>query len=422
MKLLWYLATRFALKQRSSSKPTFVVVLAVAGIAAGTAALLLTLAIVNGFAATISQKLVSFNAHLQLRHSSQEFFQEERSERLQLTSHPEITHFTPFLEQRFVLRCRNSAQQGRWSSKAVLVKAMPSAERQNFIKRYSVRGEEKECRVAEGMVGIYLGRSLAEELNCKVGQKVMLIRDSNQASQRLLADATSLPELLASLAIEPAVVCGIYSTGLQEGFDDYLLLADLSALEQSRKGFISGYEANVRHIERLPTTVQELTALTNNRLYGYTLFQRYANLFEWIKLQQNIMPLLIVTITVVAVFNIMATLLVLIIEKTGEIGMLSALGLAPQRIQGLFMLQALLLSITGITLGNLLALGLALFEQHYHLIRLPEKSYFITEVQLLLNPMDNVVVSLSVLALCLLFAWLPSTIAASLKPARALDA
>ena len=184
---------------------------------------------------------------------------------------------------------------------------------------------------------------------------------------------------------------------------------------------ISGYDANVRQLSQLSTTVKEVTASLGLPFYGFTVFERYANLFEWLKLQKNITPLLIVTITIVAVFNIISTLLVLIIEKTREIGMLSALGLEPGKISSVFMAQAFLISLSGVAAGNILALSLSLFELRFHLITLPEKSYFIKYVPLLIDPLDYALVSIAVIALTLLFAFIPARIAASLKPGTALS-
>ena len=228
-------------------------------------------------------------------------------------------------------------------------------------------------------------------------------------------------DLLSSLDLETGVIRGIYDTGLQEGFDDYIVLADLKELqERFNPMMISGYDANVYRLDQLRHTVQEVTDALGDQYYGYTVFERYANLFEWLKLQKNITPLLIVTITIVAVFNIISTLLVLIIEKTREIGMLSALGLEPGKLSSIFMVQAFLISLSGIAVGNIMAISLSLFEMRYHLITLPEKSYFIKYVPLLINPMDYALVSLAVMVLTLLFAFIPARIAASLKPGTAL--
>jgi len=94
---------------------------------------------------------------------------------------------------------------------------------------------------------------------------------------------------------------------------------------------ISGYDANTSSLVSVATTAKQVAASLGYPFYGYTVFERYQNLFEWLKLQKNITPLLILTITIVAVFNIIATLLVLVIEKTREIGLLSAIGMVPSR-------------------------------------------------------------------------------------------
>ena len=85
------------------------------------------------------------------------------------------------------------------------------------------------------------------------------------------------------------------------------------------------------------------------------------------------------------------------------------------------MAQAFLISLSGVAAGNILALSLSLFELRFHLITLPEKSYFIKYVPLLVDPLDYALVSLAVIALTLLFAFIPARIAASLKPGTALS-
>jgi len=219
------------------------------------------------------------------------------------------------------------------------------------------------------------------------------------------------------------VIKGIYDTGLQEGFDDFLMLTDLPALQSLyAPGMISGYDANTRNLQSVATTAEEVTAGLGYPFYGYTVFDRYQKMFEWLKLQKNITPLLILTITIVAVFNIIATLLVLVIEKTREIGLLSAVGMVPGRVSNIFMVQAFLIALAGILAGNVLAFTLTVLELRFHFITLPEKSYFITHVPLSLNVADYALVSLSVMLLTLIFAFIPARVAAALKPGTALSA
>ncbi len=421
MKPEFYIARRFAFKQRSASKPTFIVMVAVAGIAVGTAALILTLSIVQGFAVSVENKIISFSSHMQFRYPDDRLFQERHLDIERITRHDNVADVSPFLEKSFVLRSRNSGDGVLYRSKPVLLKGIADGQRSLFLKKFLRAGTPDKRESGEG-IDLYAGQALAENLDLRVGKKVMLVGlGGDTSSARLIAGNKNIVELLSSLDLEIGVIRGIYDTGLQEGFDDYVLLTDLGGLQKRfNPMMISGYDANAHHLDQLPATVKDVTASLGFPFYGYTVFDRYANLFEWLKLQKNISPLLIVTITIVAVFNIISTLLVLIIEKTREIGMLSALGLEPGKISRVFMVQAALISMSGIVAGNLLALSLSLFERRFHLITLPEKSYFIKYVPLLIDPVDYATVSIAVLALTLLFAFIPARIAAALKPGAAL--
>ena len=424
MKPEFYIARRFAFKQRSASKPTFIVMVAVIGIAVGTAALILTLSIVKGFAGSVENKIISFSAHMQIRHPEDQLFQERRSDVSKIANNANVSGVTPFLEKNFVLRSRIAVKGEPFRSKPILVKGINQQQLEVFMKKFLKAGTFVpfgEKQVDEG-IALYAGQTLAENLGLTVGKKVMLVGLGNNASgAKLIASNKSIVDLFSSLDLEVGVIRGIYDTGLQEGFDDYVVICNLKQLQQRfNPMMISGYDANVHKLADLTKTVKEVTASLGIPFYGYTVFERYSNLFEWLKLQKNITPLLIVTITIVAVFNIISTLLVLIIEKTREIGMLSALGLEPGKISMVFMVQALLISLSGITAGNILAFSLSLFELRFHLITLPEKSYFIKYVPLLIDPIDYALVSIAVIALTLLFAFIPARIAASLKPGTAL--
>ncbi len=394
---------------------------AVVGIAVGTAALILTLSIVNGFAGSVEKKLISFSAHLQIRHPDEQLFQERRTDLAKIAAHPNIESTSPFLEKSFVLRSRSSVGAETWYSKPILVKGVSVEQQKIFLKKFLKAGSLEKRNNGEA-IALYAGQTLAENLDLKVGKTVMLVGlGSNATGAKLIAGNKNIVDMLSSLDLEVGVIRGIYDTGLQEGFDDFVVIADLKELQQRfNPMMISGYDANVHDLNQLPETVKELVNALGFPFYGYTVFERYANLFEWLKLQKNITPLLIVTITIVAVFNIISTLLVLIIEKTREIGMLSALGLEPGKISAVFMAQAFLVSLSGVVTGNILALSLSLFELRFHLITLPEKSYFIKYIPLLINPVDYAAVSIAVMALTLLFAFIPARIAASLKPGTAL--
>ncbi|ARM30937.1 ABC transporter permease [Prosthecochloris sp. HL-130-GSB] len=413
MKAELYIARRFALKQRSATRPTFIIMIAVVGIAVGTAALILTLSIVKGFASTIETRIISFNSHMQVRHAEGGLFYPLDADTERLEGIREVTSVTPFLEKHVMLKSPQGIQPAMM--KGVGGPGVPS-----FLQGSIVSGSWA-APSSGSTLQVMVGSSLAESLGIDTGSRLMIISTSNQLTGNLIGESDSVVDMLGEMQIELATVQGIYETGLHEGFDDFMVIAPLDQLQRYfAPARISGYELMVDDLSSLDSTTRAAADVLGYPFYSYTVYERYANLFEWLKLQKNITPLLIITITVVAVFNIISTLLVLIIEKTREIGMLMALGCTRESLSRIFLSQAVFIALIGITAGNLAALGLSLFELHFQLITLPEKNYFIKHVPLLIDPLDYVLVSAAVGGLTLLFAFLPARIAAGLKPGEAL--
>ncbi len=419
MKSELYIARRFAFKPRSSSKPTFIVLIAVAGIALGTAALIVTLSIVKGFSTQIENKLIGFSSHVQLRQAQGSLFYPLPADTLRLNGIKNIASVTPFIEKNIILQSKG--EDGELIKPAML-KGILRENPPVFLKESLVEGEWFSD-LKPSSLQVLVGKPLAESLQLSPGSRLMVITTGNGSSGGLIQASDTIVDLLSAMDLELATVSGIYETGLNEGFDDFMVVADLEAMQRffnEEKALISGYEVMVHDVDQLNATAVEALDVLGYPFYGYTVFERYANLFEWLKLQQNITPLLIITITVVAVFNIISTLLVLIIEKTREIGMLGALGLVPGKISGIFLSQAFLIALVGILAGNLLALGFSVFELHFQLITLPQKNYFIKHVPIQIEVLDYVMVSCVVGLLTLVFAFIPARVAAALKPGKAL--
>lgn len=422
MNVLLYIARRFAFRERTGSRPAFIVLAAVAGIAVGTAALILTLSVVKGFAVSIENKIISFTSHIQLRSADEEFFPQSRYHQRLIGGTSGVVSAAPFLEKNFIVRSKPKTEAGLSAVRPVLLKGVTRQECSDFLDRYLLEGSPlPENGKNRELLPIYIGKSLAEQLGVKPGDKLLLAGMDGNGKNGMSGERARIIELFSSLDLETCLVWGVYETGLQEGFDEIVAVAPLEKIqERFHPGMISGYDIKVHDIGQIEGISRNLAHNLGFPFYSYTVFERYANLFEWLKLQKNISPLLIITISVVAVFNIISTLLVLVVEKTREIGMLVALGLEPRKISRIFLGQSFLISLAGSLAGAALALVLTIAEQRFHLITLPEKSYFIKYVPLMLDPLDYVTVCVAVICLTLLFAFIPAKIASSLNPGTAL--
>ena len=138
MKSELYIARRFAFKPRSSSKPTFIVFIAVAGIALGTAALILTLSIVKGFSSQIENKLIGFSSHFQIRQAEGRFFYPLPADTVRLGGIDNVSSITPFMEKNVVLQSKGD--NGELIQPAMLkgiLRQSPPA----FLKESVIKGE-----------------------------------------------------------------------------------------------------------------------------------------------------------------------------------------------------------------------------------------------------------------------------------------
>jgi lipoprotein-releasing system permease protein len=214
---------------------------------------------------------------------------------------------------------------------------------------------------------------------------------------------------------------GIYESGMAE-FDDvyaYLRLADVQEFLRLG-GDVSGYDIFVDDLARIDEVATGIQAHLEYPHYARTVFQRYRNLFSWVELQKKLSPILLSLIIVVAMVNIVGTLLMFVLEKTRAIGILKSLGAGPPLIRRIFVLQGMAIGLVGVILGNILAYALCALQLHYRILTLPSDIYYMDTVPIILQPLNFFLVTVVALVLCFLTTLLPSRAASALDPVAAL--
>jgi lipoprotein-releasing system permease protein len=217
-------------------------------------------------------------------------------------------------------------------------------------------------------------------------------------------------------------VRGIYDTSLQD-IDDVYVFSDIPIAR--RLGRISSPSVSRFNITvEDPSRIDSLAAQIENR-FGFpvsarTIYQQYAGLFAWVDLQQSIIPLVIGVIVLVAAFNIIGTLLMLILEKTREIGVLKSLGTSGATLKRLFLVLGVLIGAVGTTLGATLALSLAVVQQQFGIISLPAEAYYMSTAPIALNPFDFILVAVVTILLCGVAAYVPARVAARVEPVQSI--
>lgn len=388
----------------------FVTYVAVGGVALGVAALLLSLAIVRGFSQEITNKIVGFGSHIQVR----SYFHSEPLDRAdalarELHSTDGVTKAVPVVEGLVLLRQSETSIDG--------VRLMGTSEAPSYLRDHIKEGQFRLTRANDALPPLVVGGSLAERMGLEVGQRVTAfsLREEDQ-------DRSSFQ--LRRPRLKQFVVRGIYETSLTN-IDDRFVFSNLASARELTgvpSGAVSRFDISVREYEAADTIAARIERNLEFPAAAHTIheLQPFASLFAWVDLQQSIIPLVIGVIVIVAAFNIIGILLMMILEKTREIGILQSLGTSQRAVKRVFLTLGVLIGVVGTTIGAGLALGLGYVQKHFELIPLPAEAYYMTTAPIELNPLDYVVVSGVAVLLCAVAAYIPARVAARIQPVEAI--
>lgn len=397
-----FIARRYLRSRRHSGFFSFITAIAILGVTLGTAALVIALSVLGGFEKEITEKVVGFTAHVQvLGFQNQPVPDSPRKAMLIEDSIAGVTAVAPFVAREALVRSRESVD-------GVFLKGVDPVRDLSAAGRYIVAGSYDVSREAGSLPRIVLGRKLAAKLALDVGDRVTVFGigaglDPGQVRARQFR------------------VSGVYESGMAEYDDVYAF----TSLEDARVVFqmgaaISGYDVMLADPDSAAAVAEQIRALLGYPHYARTVHQNYRNLFTWIELQKKPVPIILGLIIIVATVNIIGTLLMMVLEKTREIGALMAMGATRGGVTRIFLRQGLFIAVAGTAAGDVLAFVLCYLQQEFRILSLPSDIYFMSSVPVLLRPEDFLVVSCISIALCLASALVPARLASRLHPVAAL--
>jgi len=221
--------------------------------------------------------------------------------------------------------------------------------------------------------------------------------------------------------IEQFKIAGIFESGMAE-YDDLFAYVNLKAAQNlfSLGDNVNGYDIKLTDISRIDSLTKYLSENLHYPHKVASIYQTHRNIFTWIELQKKPIPIVLGLIIIVAVFNIIGTLLMIVLEKTRDVGMLKSLGATKRQITSVFIYQGIFLAIVGIILGNFLALLLMGIQLEFNIISLPSSVYFVSTVPILLKWYTFAGVSLLTFVLCIIASVIPSYVASRIQPVNSL--
>jgi len=405
MKFTWYIAGRyFKGNKRESRFLSFIKIMAIAGVAVGSAGLLIALSIVHGFKSTINEKIVGFAPHITVNTFMNDPMNRADTLQVFLDEIPGIEKAQPVvLGQVMIQSSRDVSGSG--------IKGVPVEGDVTQLREYISEGEYDLGPTDSGLPGIILGSALSRNIGAGIGDRVTVYA------------LDGMPSPLNTPEIKQFTLTGIYQTGIAR-FDDNFALVNINSARQifefnSRQA--SSYDINVGNLDDITPIYRTIRDETRFPYITENVYQRYRNIFAWVDLQEQTIPLVIGVMVIVAAFNLIGTVLMMVLERVRDIGILKTIGAKSKAIRRIFLLEGLFVAASGLIIGMGISLLFYWLQINYQIIPLSEENYYMSTAPVEPHLLDFLIVSGITILLCALASWLPARIAAKTDPVKVLS-
>ncbi|MFT5020517.1 MAG: lipoprotein-releasing system permease protein, partial [Polaribacter sp.] len=275
----------------------------------------------------------------------------------------------------------------------------------SFFKKHLVEGDVFSTTDSSRSKNILISENISKKLKLAVDDRmeVFFIQDEKQRAR--VFDVT-----------------GIYKTGLAE-YDDRYVITDITHIQRLNKWSkdqVAGFEVFVDDFSRLEELEDVVYHSIGAELFSAHVKELQPQMFDWLDLQDMNVRVIIILMLVVAGFNMISALLIMIIERVYMIGTLKSLGMNDGKIQGVFIYQALYLTAVGLFWGNLIGITLCLIQQQFGIITLDEASYYVKVVPINLQLVHILLLNAGTLFFCFLMLLLPSMVVSRIQPLKAI--
>lgn len=400
MHFSWLIAKNFILSRRDSRFISLISFISIFGIALGVATLIIAISILKGFEQTITNKIIDFDSHIKITsyRSTLPDYHKTLPELDNILSQFNPT-VTPFASKLVIVSYKKKKE-------GISLIGVDPENNKSFLLKNLVEG--KFILTDNGVI---IGKKLAEKLFIKLGDKITVFALRN--------DQIPSPENLPN--IEKFVVKGIFESGMTEYDDTYAYISLKSAQNLFDIGDnITGYNIKLGDITKIDSLTTYLAKKLRYPHAVRSIYQIHRNIFTWIELQKKPIPIVLALIILVAVFNIIGTLLMIVLEKTNAVGVLKSLGSKRKQIVSIFLIQGAILGLSGILLGCILGYCLMYLQIQFNIITLPSSVYFMSKVPFLITFDTFILIAILTFLLCLVVSFIPSYIASTIKPVNAL--
>ena len=378
--------------------------IAIAGIALGLAVMIISMAIVTGFQREITDKVVNFGADIIVTEYSNLNAIEPQPVSKQQDFYPGLTevdgirHMQVFATKAGIIKTDEEIE-------GVVVKGVGADFDWSFFRQHLVDGDVFETTDDSRSKNILISEVISKKLKLNVGDRMQVFFIQNEKQRARIFDVT-----------------GVYKTGLAE-YDERYVITDITHIQRLNgwdENQVAGFEVFVDDFSRLDELDDVIYHSIGTDLFSATVKELQPQIFDWLDLQNTNVRVIIILMLVVAGFNMISALLIMIIERVYMIGTLKSLGMDDGKIRNIFIYQALYLTGVGLFWGNLVGIALCLIQDQFGLITLDEASYYVKVVPINLELIHILLLNLGTLFFCFLMLLLPSMVVSRIQPLKAI--
>ncbi len=418
MSYTYFIAKKYLWAKRKTGFISIIAYISIAGVAVGTAALIITLSIITGFEREMRSKFISFDSHIRIKTFEGTPLMDNPGEiEKRIRAMPHVAGISPYIEKEAMIRSSRATDgvivkgidQNVADEVLNIRKDVVSSVTALKIDLLRPKANPDSAKAVSSLPGALIGRKLADKLYLSTGGKITLF---------------SLQKNLAFIQ-QPKVrqfrVTGIYRSGLAE-YDNVFVYVDI---HEAQKLFdygesVTGFEIRADDLLKVDEVAHAMSKDFGYPYYVKTWYDIHRNLFGWLETNNFIMMVIFSLIILVAAFNIIGTLFMIVIEKTKDIGILKSMGASEKGIRNIFMCEGLLIGVFGASGGIAVARGLCEIQLKFKIISLNSDVYFMDSVPIEMRWVYFLTIGLFAAALCVLATLFPSFKAAKLNAVDAI--
>jgi lipoprotein-releasing system permease protein len=408
LNLEYFIAKRLiTARDHKSSISAPIIKIAIAAIAIGMIMMIVSIATGIGLQQKIRQKVAAFNGHISITNY------DENQSQLSITPISTRQDFYPIfnnvsgINHIQAVATKAGIIRTETAFEGIIFKGVGKDYQWDNLKEYLVAGNLPNLN-NQLNEEVLISEFLSNRLNLKVGDRFntfFMKEDTNQKPNLRVFKIT-----------------GIFNSGFQE-FDASYIIGDIRHLQRINKWSpdqVGAFEVFVDDFNTIKEKGQEVYEQTGSSLDTQTIVEKYYYIFEWLKLFDfNIIVILIIMIAV-ATINMVVALLVLILERTQMIGILKALGANNWAVRKIFLYNAFYLISKGLFWGNLIGIGLLLIQQKFGIIKLNPENYYVNQAPVYNDFGYILLLNLGTIIICLLILLIPSYIITKISPIKAI--